>query len=147
MRARVVGSEQLHLKFGALGAETQALLGKLVMMGGRKIEALAAAGCPVDTGRLRGSITTQLLYADMRGAMARVGPHVEYGIFVEMGTRPHLAPVGERWARRHGFPKGTRIIRVSGRPHPFMRPAAIQGMPFVRGLWDAALRKHFGRKR
>lgn len=42
--------------------------------------------CPVDTGRLRSSITWQLA-RDNRGVFARVGTNVEYAPYVHDGVR------------------------------------------------------------
>lgn len=57
-----------------------------------KIEADAVDLCPVDTGNLRGSITTEI--GELEGA---VGTNVEYAEFVEFGTskmpaQPFLYP-------------------------------------------------------
>lgn len=58
---------------------------------------------PVDTGRLRASITHQV-----QPFRAWVGTNVKYAPFVEFGTRPHFPPpvALQPWARRHGFPPG-----------------------------------------
>lgn len=61
-----------------------------------KVEATAKRLCPVDTGRLRSSITHQLA-TDARGLHALIGSNVEYAIFVELGTmanraQPYLRP-------------------------------------------------------
>jgi HK97 gp10 family phage protein len=60
------------------------------------VERVAKRLCPVDTGRLRGSITHDLA-RDARGLVATVGTLVEYAPFVEFGTRymraqPFLRP-------------------------------------------------------
>jgi HK97 gp10 family phage protein len=64
---------------------------------GFDIEARAKAKVPVLTGTLRRSITTQL---ENDGMTAVVGPSVEYGIYVEFGTRrmgarPYMRPAAE----------------------------------------------------
>jgi HK97 gp10 family phage protein len=48
-------------------------------------EATAKRLCPVDTGRLRGSIT-HALATDSVGLYADIGSNVEYAVFVELGT-------------------------------------------------------------
>lgn len=60
------------------------------------VERVAKQLCPVDTGRLRSSITRQL-GRDSLGLYAAVGTDVEYAPFVELGTRfmrarPFLRP-------------------------------------------------------
>lgn len=61
-----------------------------------KVEAAAKRLCPVDTGRLRSSITNRL-DEDAAGLFADIGSNVEYAIFVELGTQhaaaqPYLRP-------------------------------------------------------
>lgn len=60
------------------------------------VQTRASDLCPVDTGRLRASITTQVT-VDQVGPVARIGSNVEYAIYVEMGTsrmeaQPFLRP-------------------------------------------------------
>lgn len=59
---------------------------------GFKIEAEAKKKCPVDTGRLRASITTTV-----EGGKVIVGSNVKYAPYVEWGTekmeaQPYLRP-------------------------------------------------------
>ena len=67
---------------------------------GLAAEGYAKRACPVDTGRLRNSITHQL---DLGDDSVYIGTSVEYGPYVEMGTRhtkaqPFLRPA----ATEHG---------------------------------------------
>lgn len=67
-----------------------------------KVAGIAKRNCPVDTGRLRASITWELIL--LAGVItARVGTIVVYAIFVELGTRFMEA-------------------------QPFLRPALIEGI-------------------
>lgn len=59
------------------------------------IERDAKKNCPVDTGRLRGSISTDL--SQINSYEASVGTNVEYAVHVEYGThkqsaKPYLRP-------------------------------------------------------
>lgn len=61
-----------------------------------KVESAAKRTCPVDTGRLRSSITHSL-ERDGKGLVGFVGSDVDYAIYVELGTRysraqPYLRP-------------------------------------------------------
>lgn len=61
-----------------------------------QVEGGAKRLCPVDTGRLRSSITHSLAQ-DGKGLLALIGTNVEYAIFVELGTsraaaQPYLRP-------------------------------------------------------
>ena len=53
-----------------------------------RVETRAKVLAPVDTGRLRSSITWALL-VDGRGLYAEVGTNVLYAIYQELGTRHH----------------------------------------------------------
>lgn len=59
---------------------------------------------PVDTGRLRASITPEIR---QRGTTIQgvVGTNVIYAAAVELGSRPHYPPIAalQTWARRHGM--------------------------------------------
>ena len=82
---------------------------------------------PVDTGRLRASITPEVRQAG-NSFVGIVGSIVEYAKAVEEGTKPHWPPVGElaTWARRHGWTEANirYVIGTRGtRPHPYLVPA------------------------
>ena len=64
---------------------------------GLTAEGYAKRACPVDTGRLRNSITH---IVDEAGKCAIIGTNVEYAPYVELGTRhqkpqPYLKPAAE----------------------------------------------------
>ena len=50
-------------------------------MAGEVVRAHAVANCPVATGRLKGSIVSQV-----DGDSVAIGPTADYGIYVEFGT-------------------------------------------------------------
>lgn len=86
----------------ALSAEQAARKKALEIIGG-KAESYAKKLCPVDTGRLRNSITHQQYDENTEV----VGTNVEYAPFVELG---------------HHTAGGAGVNYVSGKP--FLRPAA-----------------------
>lgn len=64
---------------------------------GLTAEGYAKSACPVDTGRLRNSITH---IVDEGGKCAVIGTNVEYAAYVELGTtrqkpQPYLKPAAE----------------------------------------------------
>lgn len=66
-------------------------------------EGYAKMACPVDTGRLRNSITYQI---DEGEKAVYIGTNVEYGPYVELGTRhskakPFLRPAAEDHAAQY----------------------------------------------
>ncbi len=86
------------------------------------VERDAKRNAPVDTGRLRASITPEVR-RDGREIIGVVGSNVVYAPFVELGTRPHFPPLYalETWAKRRGISaflvaraiaiRGTRAVR------------------------------------
>lgn len=67
-----------------------------------RIEADAKSLAAVDTGALRSSITTTIAGDGASGSMtAEIGPTVEHGVYVELGTsrmaaQPYLQPAADR---------------------------------------------------
>lgn len=64
-----------------------------------QVDRAAKQGCPVDTGRLRSSITNEI-GQDGEGLVAVIGTNVEYAPYVELGTsrmaaQPFLLPALE----------------------------------------------------
>lgn len=107
------GSVAIRIKSNRLpqiAAAIRPLVSAEVKKAGLAIQAAAQGNAPVKTGTLRRSITTQLP-SDLS---AVVGPSVNYGIYVEMGTR-----------------------RMGARP--FMRPAAEAVLPGFAGAVAAAI--------
>ena len=83
-----------------------ALLEKMVL----KVEREAKSLCPVDTGRLRSSITSQV-YTEEDTIVGVVGTDVEYAAFVEFGTsrasaQPFLVPAAVSVVGDAGFSVG-----------------------------------------
>jgi len=85
--------------------EVRRLIPKALARGLEKVgltaEGYAKKLCPVDTGRLRNSITHQL-----KGLSVYIGTAVEYGRFVEYGTKrqkaqPYLRPTATDHADRY----------------------------------------------
>lgn len=112
---------------------------------------------PVDTGRLRSSITSQIRKQG-RTVQGVVGSNVTYAPYQELGTGVHVGrsayfppPAAlEVWAKRHGFPNGfvvaMAIYRAGGtKPRRFLQGAFEQNRARIvaiigRGV-DAIVRK------
>jgi len=102
------------------------------------VQRSAKQKAPVDTGRLRASITPEVRW---RGnvAIGVVGSDVKYSAFVELGTRPHFVPqqyIG-RWARRHGMDDSG--LFVSGKAQPFLKPAFEENKRKIVAMLEAAV--------
>jgi HK97 gp10 family phage protein len=84
----------------ALGPEARKRAGDAVVKAVADTKRDAKILAPVDTGALRASITGTTT-RNVRGAVGEVGPTVEYGIYVELGTstqpgQPYLGPAFDR---------------------------------------------------
>ena len=83
---------------GAVGAKVAAAVRKTAYA----IEGDAKALAPVDTGALRGSISTRVSGDGRFGSItAEIGPTVDYGVYQELGTsvmaaQPYMAPAFDR---------------------------------------------------
>lgn len=78
---------------------------------GQLAEGYAATKAPVDTGRLRGSITHAV-----DGHAVHIGTNVEYAAYVEMGTRHQ-------------------------RPQPYLKPAITDHVAEYKSIAEAELKK------
>lgn len=114
---QVIGIEKLvsglNRSPAVVAAESRAAMTAGCLM----IEASARSLAPKRTGRLAGSISHRI--SGSGGSLVgEIGPSVQYGIYVEYGTRPHWMPPGIL-----PFPAMRAIARRGTRPHPYMRPA------------------------
>lgn len=69
---------------------------------GLAAEGHAKAICPVDTGRLRNSIT----HAQLDAHHEAIGANVEYARYVELGSAPRTRGDDPRWTTTNGRPSG-----------------------------------------
>ena len=81
-------------------AALNSAVAKALTMIGQQAEGYAKMMCPVDTSRLKNSITNQI---DMQENSVYIGTNVEYAPYVELGTllqdpQPYLKPA----ASEHG---------------------------------------------
>jgi len=82
---KLEGVEDLIRKVRSYQVITKEAIRIALVRGALKMELAAKEMCPVDTGRLRGSITTDKRY--IQKFLVMVGTNVDYGIYVEFGTR------------------------------------------------------------
>ena len=95
----------------------------------------AKVNAPVDTGRLRASITPEVR---LQGSTIEgvVGTNVVYAAAVELGSRPHWAPLAalETWARRHGmnaYVLQRAIARRGTKPRRYLQRAFESNRPII----------------
>lgn len=99
--------------------------------------------CPVDTGRLRASITPDIR-VERHQVIGVVGTNVLYGPYVETGTRPHWPPKGALavWAQRHGMDEqvaARTIARRGTRAKPYFKPAFEQNIDRIQNAIGQAV--------
>jgi HK97 gp10 family phage protein len=93
-------SELTTLAYDLDGAPTRVLVaaGKVVRVTAYQIEATSKTLCPVDTGYLRSSISTDVAASYLE---AEIGPTAAYGAYIEMGTsrmapQAYMGPAADR---------------------------------------------------
>lgn len=96
-RIRVTGASDLAKEIGRAKVEVPVLIDQVTAKSALMLEAEAKKNAPVDTGRLMNSIATS---AAGPGTY-EVGPTVDYGAYVELGTRfmapePYLMPAADK---------------------------------------------------
>lgn len=105
----------------------------------------AKKNAPVDTGRLRASITPEVRM-DGEVMVGVVGSNVAYAPFMELGTRPHWVPPGvlDVWARRHGLSAFVvmRAIAVKGTaPRRYLQSAYETNKPKIMARFEKAVKE------
>lgn len=130
---RIEGLDELQRKL--VGSRADVPVGRFLDRGALLIQRGAREKAPVDQGRLRNSIGVESPTTRSR----RIGPNVEYGEWVELGTRPHWPPPGALagWARRHGMTdyQARRSIAMKGtKARPYLQPAADEAEDGIRTL-------------
>lgn len=89
---------------------------------------------PVDTGRLRSSITPDVR-VEGTTVIGVIGSNVKYAPYVETGTRAHWPPPGALavWARRHGMSEFVvrRSIGISGTSVMAFRRLGTKGWRYL----------------
>lgn len=94
---------------------------------GMTAETYAKDGCPVDTGRLRNSITH-----DYDSRSVAIGTNVEYGKWVELGHHQEVGRYVPKLERR--------LVRSFVPGQPFLGPAAENHSPEYRTIVEQALK-------
>ena len=95
-----------------------------VAKGGKAIQAQCKAECPVDTGELRNSIVEETTGGGGKYT-SEIGPTVDYGIYVEMGTGIYAGERQTPW--RYQDSKGQWHTTRGQRPQPYMEPGFEAG--------------------
>lgn len=137
LRVEIVGAERLlrQLTPGMIAQPMRRFLSRVAI----DIESGSKKLAPVDTGRLRSSITHKVDPAGFPG-WATVGTNVSYAAPVHEGARAHFPPPAALagWARRHGMTDASApfliaraISRRGQKPKPFLKDAV---MASVRGI-------------
>lgn len=146
MRIEVTGARELAQRYrGASQVLTDELskgMLRLVIAG----EAISKREAPKWRGQLARSITHRVSPA--AGAVTgEWGTSLSYARYQELGTRRHFVSAANigAWAQAHGF--GNTGLIVSGKAHPFIRPAFNQIRPKVGPEMRAAVSRALARIR
>ncbi len=91
------------------------------------IEQTAKLYCPVDTGDLKDSITSEVTESGST-VVGKVGPHMPYADYVEYGTGSKGDPAAP-YAHVESWP--------GMKAQPYMRPALDEGKPAILDLFKS----------
>ena len=133
----VKNAENVIKKLSRLPPDAKQAMSRGLVIAGHLVEADAKRLCPVDTGRLRSSITTEKIDWDE----VHIGTNVVYGPYIEYGTGPHdIVPV---FAKALHFNKTfAKIVHHPGtREQPFLRPALHQNASKIRNIIISEIQK------
>jgi HK97 gp10 family phage protein len=133
---QVKGLDELISNMGEAGASVIPLTRSALNKSALAIKTRAKANVPVAFGKLKGGLS-HTVEDDVRGI---VWSKKNYGIFVELGTRPHWAPIEplKRWAQLKlgnaslGYAVQKKIAMKGTKAQPFMQPAVIESMQDIR---------------
>lgn len=129
MEMKIEGLAGLMEKLEYLGGNSTQAINKGLGKAAQKIKADAKRFCPYDTGRLKGSISSE-----HTGPMEwAVGTNVEYAPYVEFGTGslgdpsvPHTTKKFWRYKK-----KGKYYTTHGQPPKPFLYPALLYNKDYV----------------
>ncbi|MHA1225123.1 MAG: HK97-gp10 family putative phage morphogenesis protein [Candidatus Hodarchaeales archaeon] len=125
IKIEIKGLDKVHRKFGKLPREIKNELREGIIKSAFIVERKSKPITPVDTGRLRASITK-----DIEPFKATIGPRVDYAIFVHEGTRNwplHIPP------------------KMPGTVRQFMKIGAERAEHEIRRVFEEAIRKALAR--
>lgn len=107
-------------KLGKISENLTAGLHIALERAGEVVRKDAVLNCPVDTGRLRSSITV-----NVEGNSAEIGPTASYGAYVEFGTGAQGdKSVAHTTRKSWTYYSGGQFFTTSGQPpKPFLVPA------------------------
>lgn len=120
----IEGLDALMQKLDSMQGNSTAVLKIGVGRACKRIQAEAKANCPVDTGRLRASIVTDV-QTDGKAVIGTVGTNVGYAPCVEFGTGAKGDPsVAHTDKKQWTYYSGGRFHTTKGKPpRPFLFPA------------------------
>lgn len=101
---------------------------------GLTAEGYAKKLCPVDTGRLRNSIS----HAVDRDEVY-IGSNAEYAVFVELGTGIHY-PTGRKTPWFYKDAKGKGHTSRGSKAQPYLKPAATEHSATYKALMENEFR-------
>lgn len=130
----IKGIDELILKLSLFGGDTEAAVTRGMKKATALVQGDAKRLCPVDTGRLRESITTKV-ETDGTDVVGTVGTATSYAPFVEFGT-----------GQRGDSSVAHRTDWKGQAPQPFLYPALKQNERNVNDIIKLEVLKEISRK-
>lgn len=99
-------------------------------------EGFAKKACPVDTGRLRNSITHTVVAAKKE---AHIGTNVEYAAYDELGTGIYY-PGGRQTPWAYTDDEGNTHWTRGQKPQPYLKPSVTEHKDTYRDIMESELK-------
>lgn len=103
----------------------------------------------VDTGRMRMSVTNEIVSFTPNKAEGKYGTNVDYAIYVHEGTDPHFPPLDaiQEWARLHNIPAflvAKKLAEEGTKARPFATDALENKRAKITLAFKKALKSDLG---
>lgn len=132
-----IDTRDLMGKLGDMAENLSAGLHNALAEAGEVVRKDAVLNCPVQTGRLRGSINV-----NVEGNTATVGTNVEYAPYVEFGTgSTGDKSVAHTTKKQWTYYSGGQFFTTSGHaPQPFLVPALKNNSDTIKQIIRQAIK-------
>lgn len=123
--------QALAVRLNGAPARVQARAQLVIVKGAHDIEADGKIFCPVDTGNLSNSISS-----DIATLQAEIGPTADYGVFIELGV-PHSYIIRAKdGGMLHFWVNGDevfvkQVLHPPSPPRPYMGKSADKNFPGI----------------
>jgi HK97 gp10 family phage protein len=149
LNAVIIGAREMAVAFDKAWEEIKLQMADALKKATIETKNKAQELSPIDTGRLRASITYQAPLFTAKGTMGIVGTNTKYAPYMESGTRPHMPPISalKGWAKRVlgnedlAYVVARKIAKSGTKGRFYMKQALEFGQPVLNRYLKECLQK------